>query len=87
MVADLSWAYAPGNFSVWGGNILQLANGNVEFNLNAPLNPPDSANASEIWEVTQTASPQLIWKMNIPLPTNAYRAYRIPSLYPGVTWP
>jgi len=33
-VADLLWADAPGLFSVWGGNINQLANGNVEFDVN-----------------------------------------------------
>jgi len=27
-----------------------------------------------------------IWQMDIPLPMNAYGAYRVPSLYPGVTW-
>ena len=41
--------------------------------------------ASQIDEVTQTGSPQTVWQMNIT-GENAYRGYRIPSLYPGVTW-
>jgi len=85
-VADLTWSYAPGLFSNWGGSISQLANGNIEFDVNAPLVAPNPNLASEVQEVTQTSTPQLLWKMDIPLPTNAYRAYRVPSLYPGVTW-
>jgi len=34
-----------------------------------------------------TTTPQIIWKMDIAaVPLYAYRAYRVPSLYPGVTW-
>jgi hypothetical protein len=86
MVADLSWQYLPGFFSVWGGSLVQLANGNVEFDLNAPLIAPGPNVASEVQEVTQTSTPQVVWKMDIPVPMFAYRAYRVPSLYPGVTW-
>jgi arylsulfate sulfotransferase len=86
MVANLLWADAPGYFGVWGGSVNQLANGNIEFDLNAPETPPASNVASEVQEVTQTASPTVIWQMDIPTPMNAYRAYRVPSLYPGVSW-
>jgi len=86
MVADLSWEYLPGNFSLWGGSLVQLANGNIEFDLNAPFTAPAPNVASEVQEVTQTSTPELIWKMDIPVPMYAYRAYRVPSLYPGVTW-
>ena len=41
---------------------------------------------SEVQEVTYTLTSQIIWKVDIRAPMNAYRAYRIPSLYPGVTW-
>ncbi len=85
-VANLQWAHAPGYFSVWGGSINQLANGNIEFDLNAPETPPASNVASEVQEVTQTATPTIVWQMDLPLPMNAYRAYRVPSLYPGVSW-
>ena len=86
MVANLDWADTLGFFSVWGGSINQLSNGNVEFDLNAPLIPPGPNVASEIQEVTQTSPPAVVWQMDIPLPMNAYRAHRVPSLYPGVTW-
>ena len=86
MMANLDWAYAPGLFSNWGGSINQLANGNIEFDINAPLAPPGPNVASELQEVTQTSTPELVWKMDIPVPTFAYRAYRVPSLYPSVTW-
>jgi len=86
MVANLLWAYAPGYFSEWGGSINQLANGNIEFDVNAPEVPPSPTVASEVQEVTQTSTPSVIWKMDIPVPMSAYRAYRVPSLYPGVTW-
>jgi hypothetical protein len=85
MVADLLWADAPGYFSLWGGSISQLQNTNVEFDLNAPFPSSVATWASEVQEVTQTSTPQIVWKMDISSP-NAYRAYRIPSLYPGVTW-
>ena len=88
MIADLQWADPLQLFGIWGGNINQLPNGNVEFDLNAPAIPPSPNVASQVQEVTQTSSPQVIWSMDIsPSTANAYRAYRVPSLYPGVSWP
>ena len=81
--ALLLWQDLPGLFSLWGGSISQLANGNVEFDANSPLGAPF---ASQVQEVTQEASPHIIWEMTIGLPTYAYRAHRIPSLYPDVSW-
>jgi len=83
MVADLPWDTLPGYFSIWGGSINQLENGNVEFDINAPQTP--NTIASEVQEVTQTLTPQIVWQMDFA-DSNAYRAYRVPSLYPGVTW-
>jgi len=83
MVANIDWQYLPGLYSLWGGSINQLENTDVEFDLNAPF--PSTTFASEVQEVTQTSTPQTVWKMDIS-PFNAYRAYRVPSLYPGVTW-
>jgi arylsulfate sulfotransferase len=86
-VASVQWQDLPGNQSIFGGNINQLSNGNVEFDMNAPGFPPGANVASEVQEVTQTSNPQIVWKMDIlPVPVYAYRAYRVPSLYPGVTW-
>ena len=86
-IASLVWEDLPGNQSIWGGSINQLQNGNMEFDMNAPGFPPAPNVASEVQEVTLTASPQVVWKLDIlPIPIYAYRAYRVPSLYPGVTW-
>ena len=79
-VANVFWQDAPGLFSSWGGSVGVLANGNVEFDANAAF----ANSASQVSEVTQTDSPQVVWQLEIN--GAAYRAYRIPSLYPGVTW-
>jgi arylsulfate sulfotransferase len=86
MVANLIWDDLPGFFGDWGGSINQLGNGNVEFDINDPYPLPDGNATSEVQEVTQTSTPQIVWKMDIITPNFAYRAYRVPSLYPGVAW-
>lgn len=80
-LVTLLWQDLPGYFSSWGGSIRLLDNGNIEFDSTDPFN----SLASQITEVTRTDPPQIVWQMNI-MGTNAYRGYRIPSLYPGVTW-
>ncbi len=40
---------------------------------------------SYVYEVTQEANPQTVWSMTVTN-TNFYRAFRIPSFYPGVQW-
>ena len=87
MIANLAWADSLPYFSIWGGSMNQLENGNIEYDINSPLIPPSPGVASEVQEVTPTALPQTVWQMDIPDPVFAYRAYRWPSLYPGVTWP
>ena len=81
--ADLAFAYLPGFFSVWGGSNVQLQNNDIEFDLCAPVGLVGSY--SQVMEVTQDAAPQVAWQLNIQ-GGPAYRSYRIPSLYPGVTW-
>ena len=82
-LANLLWddVPVPQYFSFWGGSIDNLPNGNIEFDSTIPSN----SSASQITEVTQTDPPQPVWQMNI-VGANAYRGFRIPSLYPGVTW-
>lgn len=80
-LATLSWQDLPGYFSFWGGSIDLLSNGDIEFDSSEPFDN----STSQITEVTQTDSPQIVWQMNIS-GTNAYRGLRIPSLYPGVKW-
>jgi hypothetical protein len=65
--------------SSWGGNVEQLENGNVEYDLSG------TGSGSDVFEVTQENTPQTIWNMRVS-GTSAYRAFRIPSLYPGVQW-
>lgn len=84
MQAELHWEYLPGFFSFWGGSINQLQNGNVEFAMSEPFPPPRAG--SRVLEVTQTTPAEVVWQMDIG-GGFAYRAYRIPSLYPNVTWP
>lgn len=79
-VATLLWQDLPGFFSFWGGSVVTLSNGDVEFANSDPNTGP-----STVLEVTQTQNPQTVWQMNIK-GEFAYRGYRIPSLYPGITW-
>jgi arylsulfate sulfotransferase len=80
-LATVEWQYQPGFFSFWGGAITVLPNGNVEFDSSQP-DPLQSL----ILEVTQTGSPQVVWQLSVTGGEHAYRGFRIPSLYPGVTW-
>ncbi|HXX14993.1 MAG TPA: aryl-sulfate sulfotransferase [Candidatus Eremiobacteraceae bacterium] len=70
-------------YSVCCGDALVLPNGDVEFDVALDVNSP---NLSYIEEVAQTEAPELIWRMNVQGQLS-YRGFRIPSLYPGVTWP
>lgn len=69
-------------FSVCCGSANFLPNGDLEYDVALDQNTPG---ASYIQEVTQDQNPQLVWEMNI-LGQLAYRGFRIPSLYPGVSW-
>ena len=77
--ATLVWQDSPLPYSMCCGNTDLLNNGDIEFNL--ALSSP----IAMVEEVTQQNSPSLIWEMTIAgqLP---YRAFRMPSLYPGVQW-
>jgi arylsulfate sulfotransferase len=81
--ASLQWEDSPGLFTFWGGSIGQLTNGDVEFDLSQPFFQDPTS--SQVMEVTQSADPEVVWQM-VMQGGNAYRAYRIPSLYPGVNW-
>jgi len=81
-MATVAWQDTPGPYSYWGGSINQLPNSNVEFDMSAPF---PAVVGSRVLEVTQTDMPQTVWQMDIRK-GHAYRAYRITSLYPGVSW-
>ena len=65
-------------YSYFGGNTELLSNGNVEYDL------AGTGTTADIFEVTQESTPRTVWHMHSL--SNAYRGYRIPSLYPGVQW-
>jgi arylsulfate sulfotransferase len=67
-------------FTPWGGSVESLANGDFEFDANFY-----SGFVAGVSEVTQTTTPQSVWHLQINGQA-AYRAFRIPSLYPGVQW-
>jgi arylsulfate sulfotransferase len=69
----------PSLYSNFAGSTRVLSNTNVEYNL-AGL-----TNQANTYEVTPTATPQIVWQMIIN-GTNTYRSFRMPSLYPGVQW-
>ena len=84
MTATLTFHDVLSQFNSFGGNVASLANGNVEFDLCSDTTPTPQPGAS-VSEVTQVASPQVVWKMTLS-GDDAYRMFRQPSLYPGVQW-
>lgn len=73
----------PGNlYSYFGGDSEVLPNGDVHYDL---CGLPPTAPASQMSEYTNTQTPQSVWNLQLG-GSHAYRANRIPSLYPGVQW-
>jgi arylsulfate sulfotransferase len=86
--ATIEWVdNAAPAYSMFGGSARLLQNGNVEFDeCGLTLTGTNTfANQSAILEVMKTTTPQTVWQMQIS-GNYAYRAFRIPSLYPGVQW-
>ena len=71
------------DYSFFGGNAEVLKNGNVEYD--EASSTPLPANNATIFEVTETSPPQTVWQMEV-IGQDAYRGFRMPSLYPGVQW-
>ena len=78
--ATLVWRDTLPFFSFFGGNMQLLQNGDVEFDASAL-----GTNSSQVSEVTEQSTPETVWQMN-ENPALLYRAFRVPSLYPGVAW-
>ena len=80
--ATLLAAYAPSEYSFWGGNAEQLANGNIEGDFTVGAT---ALTLSDVFEVTPDSNHSVVWHLRTGA-RNAYRAFRLPSLYPGVQW-
>jgi hypothetical protein len=66
-------------YSMWGGGVQALANGNMEIDL------CNDGRDSDVYEVTRSEDPQTVWHLHAER-TNLYRSQRMGSLYPGVQW-
>jgi arylsulfate sulfotransferase len=71
-------------FSICCGDALLLPNGDMEVDV--AYDQTVTPGYSDILEVTQTQTPELVWEMQIHNQL-AYRGMRIPSLYPDQIWP
>lgn len=82
MTATLLSGYmpSPALYSFFGGNVDQLANGDVEADFCAVKS---GATIQELRESGGTA--QIVWQAITPGAAQ-FRAERLPSLYPGVAW-
>jgi arylsulfate sulfotransferase len=72
----------PNLYNFFGGSVNLLSNANIEYDL---CGVGAAGAGSYIYEVTPQSTPQTVWTMQIT-GTNAYRGFRMPSLYPGVQW-
>jgi arylsulfate sulfotransferase len=81
MTATLAWQDNLQDESIFGGDVRNLPNGDIEISQCASLSSSDGY----VFEVTPDASPQLAQKMTV-VAQHTYRAERLPSLYPGVQW-
>jgi arylsulfate sulfotransferase len=70
------------HYSFCCGDALTLPNGNIEYDVASDrLNQTQSY----IQEIVPGTTPQLVWEMNVAGQL-VYRGFRIPSMYPGVSW-
>jgi arylsulfate sulfotransferase len=84
MTATQTFLQQTPTYSYFGGNAEVLKNNDVEYDLCTVPNQGGYATAT--YEVTNTStSPQTVWSLSIS-GANAYRSFRMPSLYPGVQW-
>lgn len=73
-------AFPPSEYSWWGGDVQNLANGDIGVDLCSV-----GGSNTDIYDLTRGANPRVVWHMHLQDAT-AYRAERLGSLYPGVQW-
>lgn len=76
---DFHQILSPTLYNEFAGDTRVQANGDIEYDL------AGVGADSYIYEVTPTSSPETVWQMHVEK-DNTYRAFRMPSLYPGVQW-
>lgn len=80
--ATITFHDFPSLYSYYGGNAAVLPNGNFAYDICTGL----SGSGAVVLELPQQENMrQIAWQMNVAGET-VYRAYRMPSLYPGVQW-
>jgi arylsulfate sulfotransferase len=84
MTATQTFLQEMPSYSYFGGNADVVKNGDVEADMCTTL-PSSNVYNTETVEYTNATPPQLVWTMTMP-GANAYRSFRLPSLYPGVQW-
>ena len=72
-------SFPPSQYSVWGGSVTPLPNGNLDIDLCF------QQHASNVYELTTGDNSQVVWQLHMD-GTNIYRSQRLPGLYPGVQW-
>jgi arylsulfate sulfotransferase len=82
MTATLLSSYMPpaNLYSYFGGNVQQLANGDIAADFCAV-----KSGATILELSVSTGTPQIVWQAITPA-ASQFRATRLPSLYPGVQW-
>lgn len=70
-------------FSACCGDAEVLPNGDLEYDIAFDVATPGQ---SRVQEVTPGTTPNLQWQLDYEGTGVLYRGFRIPSLYPGVTW-
>jgi arylsulfate sulfotransferase len=80
--ASVIWQDTNLPYSLALGSVRSQANGDVEFDEGfLPASPWKAV----VQEVTREMGPQLVWQLEVDGQLS-YRAFRLPSLYPGVQW-
>ena len=81
MTATLIWQHNVGVYAPFIGSIQVLPGGHVEYDIGTFNGVP----RARIQELTMDSVANLVWQLDVT-DSYVYRAFRIPSLYPGIQW-